>query len=140
MLSIPRNEDTLKKEIFDMRQRLRSELLEQKTGKFNLKQSPGGIVDIEFLVQHLVLLNAHQYPELLDWTDVVRILQTLLSSGNIDEYTANILRYAYLVYRSIAHKHSLQEKAPVISDHRFRELRSRVIQIWQKIMGEPITS
>ena len=43
------------------------------TAEFNLKHA-GGIVDIEFMVQYAALAWSHQHPELLRYTDNIRIL------------------------------------------------------------------
>ncbi len=134
VLSVCRKKNQLRKDVSGMRERMRRELLNHQSGTFDLKQSPGGIVDIEFIVQYFVLLKARQFPELLNWTDVVRLLYTLYKTGGVDEYTVNILRYAYLVYRAVAHKLSLQERPPVVRDERFVRLRKSVILIWQKFL------
>jgi glutamate-ammonia-ligase adenylyltransferase len=97
---------------------------------FDIKQDKGGMVDIEFLVQYLVLLKSHEYSDLLQWTDNVRLIQTLISTGAIDEYTAHILKHAYLIYRAAAHQASLQEKPAMVPQEKFNHLRDRVEKIW----------
>ncbi|HID83506.1 MAG TPA: bifunctional [glutamate--ammonia ligase]-adenylyl-L-tyrosine phosphorylase/[glutamate--ammonia-ligase] adenylyltransferase, partial [Thiotrichales bacterium] len=59
--------------------------------KFNLKKSPGGITDIEFMVQYLVLAHAHEKPQLTVWTDNIRILESLAEAAVITEETAERL-------------------------------------------------
>lgn len=125
-----RSKSKLQKEVKKMRERMRKELSKPVPGTFNLKQDKGGIVDIEFMVQYLVLLKAHEYPELLNWTDNVRLLQTLAETGIIDEYTAYFLREAYLIYRASVHRLSLQEKGPMVPEDKFRDLRKKVQEIW----------
>jgi len=88
------------------------------------------MVDIEFLVQYLVLLKSHLYPELLKWTDNVRLLQTLMETGVMDEYTAHLLKHAYLIYRAAAHQLSLLEKPAKVPQEKYSRLRERVQQIW----------
>jgi glutamate-ammonia-ligase adenylyltransferase len=102
---------------------------------FDLKQDIGGMVDIEFLVQYLVLLKSHEYHELLQWTDNVRLIQTLITTGAIDEYTAHILKHAYLIYRAAAHQASLQEKPARVLQEKFSHLRNRVERIWNAFLG-----
>ena len=55
ILTIPRNEATLKQAVADMREKMRKHLAGKKAGRFMLKQDSGGITDIEFLAQYLVL-------------------------------------------------------------------------------------
>jgi len=73
---------------------LRAEGQRPEPGVFDLKQDPGGIVDIEFLVQYLVLRHA-RYPELVRWTDNVRLIQTLIGSAVLNEYKAHVLKHGY---------------------------------------------
>jgi glutamate-ammonia-ligase adenylyltransferase len=129
VLGRPRDKSALRKEVVDMRERMRTQLLIREDGIFDLKQDVAGMVDIEFLVQYLVLLKSHEYPELLQWTDNVRLLQTLIESGVMDENTAHILKHAYLIYRAAAHQLSLQEKAAKVSLEKFGPMRARVREI-----------
>ena len=134
VLARPRSKSKLRKEVKNMRERMRKELLKRIQGSFDLKQDKGGIVDIEFIVQYLVLLKSNEYAELLNWTDNVRLLQTLAETGIIDEYTAYFLREAYLIYRAAAHKLSLQEKSPIVPEDKFGDLRKKVKEIWNYFM------
>ncbi|MBW1747313.1 MAG: bifunctional [glutamate--ammonia ligase]-adenylyl-L-tyrosine phosphorylase/[glutamate--ammonia-ligase] adenylyltransferase [Deltaproteobacteria bacterium] len=134
VLAQPRIKTKLREEVVDMRERMRRELLKPETGFFDLKQDIGGIVDIEFLVQYLVLLNSWKYRELLRWTDTVRLLETLNETGIIDGYIAHILKVGYLTYRATVHQHNLQEKSAKVSEDRFRGLRKNVEEIWENIM------
>jgi glutamate-ammonia-ligase adenylyltransferase len=127
-----RDPRTLRTDVVDMRRKMRRELLKPEEGVFDLKQDNGGIVDIEFLVQFLVLLHAHRHPALVDWTDNVRLIQTLITTGVIDEFDAHILKHAYLIYRALAHKLSLQEKAPRVPAGKLQRLREKVTELWQQ--------
>jgi glutamate-ammonia-ligase adenylyltransferase len=86
-------------------------------------------------VQYLVLLKSHEYRALLQWTDNVRLIQTLITTGAIDEYTAHLLKHAYLIYRAAAHQASLQEKPAQVPWKKFSHLRSRVEKIWNTFLG-----
>ena len=127
----PRTEAKLKEEVRDMRERMRKENLRAKPELFDLKQDTGGIVDIEFLVQYLVLLNSYKHNELLKWTDNVRLLQTLAETGVIDKHTAHLLKDAYLSYRKAVHSLNLQEKPALIPENQFDALRKQIIKIWK---------
>jgi glutamate-ammonia-ligase adenylyltransferase len=130
VLTCPRNPDKLRVEVLDMRRRMRRELLKPQSGFFDIKQDTGGIVDIEFLVQYLVLLYASDRPELLEWTDNVRLIHTLIDTDVIQEYDAHLLKHAYLIYRAVAHKLSLQEKPARVPVDRFSRLRQKVEELW----------
>jgi len=135
VLARPRKKSKLQEEVVDMRDRMRKELLRPEAGIFDLKQDTGGMVDIEFLVQYLVLLKTYEFRQLQRWTDNVRLIQTLITTGAIDEYTAHILKHAYLIYRAAAHQASLQEKPAKIPEEKFSHLRSRVQKIWNTFLG-----
>ena len=133
VLSRVRKKSRLRSEVLDMRERMRREHWRSEPGIFDLKQDPGGIVDIEFLVQYLVLLHAHRVPELVRWTDNVRLIQTLIGSAVLNEYTAHVLKHAYLIYRAAAHQLGLQEKPAKVPDEKFERLQQRIQQIWRSV-------
>jgi glutamate-ammonia-ligase adenylyltransferase len=114
---------------------MQDELLDPTTGLFDIKQDSGGIVDIEFLVQYLVLLNASKHSSLTKWTDMVRLLETLFDMEIIDRHMHHVLKEAYLSYRSAVHRLSLQEKTAKIPLNEFKDLRDEVTLIWNKLIG-----
>jgi [glutamine synthetase] adenylyltransferase / [glutamine synthetase]-adenylyl-L-tyrosine phosphorylase len=126
----------LRTDVMEMRERMRRERRQPLAGEFDLKQDPGGIVDIEFLVQYLALLHAHRYPELVVWTDNVRLIQTLIGSAVLNEVTAHVLKHAYLIYRAAAHQLSLQEKPALVPVKKFERLQQRIRQIWQAVFHQ----
>jgi glutamate-ammonia-ligase adenylyltransferase len=77
VLSRERDPAALRDEVREMREKMRSTLDRSGDGQFDVKQGHGGVADIEFMVQYSVLRWAHQHPDLLDWTDNVRQLDTL---------------------------------------------------------------
>ena len=137
ILAVHRDDAELKKQVADMRKRLRAERLKETDDQFDIKMDPGGIVDIEFLVQYLVLRYAYKYPELTDWSDNVRQLQTLTETGIIDEMTAYVLRETYLTYRLAAHRLSLQDKPSRLPKDRFTRQRKKIITLWKQFLTWP---
>lgn len=129
-----RDKAQLREEVRNMRMRMRKELLKPQAGIFDLKQDSGGMVDIEFLVQYLVLLNAHKHPELVKWTDNVRLIGTLAAAGIIDDITAHFLRKAYLTYRIVGHRLSLRGQPAAVPEERFRLLRENIKELWEGFM------
>jgi len=133
-LSISRDEEKLRKAIRDMREKMRAEHGKSKAGIFDLKHDAGAIIDIEFLIQFFILLNASKFSELLKWTDVVRQLNCLALSGIIDDRTAYLLKQAYLVFRYYVHRLTLQEKPAILEDTKFTDLREEIKRIWDKFL------
>ncbi|MCP3900390.1 MAG: bifunctional [glutamate--ammonia ligase]-adenylyl-L-tyrosine phosphorylase/[glutamate--ammonia-ligase] adenylyltransferase, partial [Desulfobacteraceae bacterium] len=78
-----RDSKALKTDVLEMRERMREEHLRIKDGYFDIKQGKGGIVDIEFLVQYLVLNHSYSHPKLKLWTDNVRLLESLAKENII---------------------------------------------------------
>ncbi len=134
VLTRPRIMSKLQEEVVDMRKRMRRELSSHEPELFDLKQDTGGIVDIEFLVQYLVLLKSSEYNELTWWTDNVRLLETLNQTGIIEDPIARLLKEAYLTYRAAVHQLSLQEKPAKVPENKFRSLRKKVHEIWNEFM------
>ena len=135
ILSMKREESKLRDAICDMRARMRAELSVSSGAHFDLKNDSGGIVDIEFLVQFFVLLNAGRYPSLIKWTDIVRQLNSLALAGIFDDKTSYILKQAYLVFRFYNHRLTLQERPAVLPNDQFTEIRDQVKQIWKQYLG-----
>jgi len=131
VLTLSRSKTRLQQEVRDMRERMRKELLSPEPGFFDLKQDKGGMVDIEFIVQYLVLLKSSEYNELARWTDIVRLLETLIETKIVDDSTARFLKEAYLEYRASAHSLSLQKKPAKVPDSEFIDLRENVKKIWK---------
>ncbi len=134
VLSLPRDAEALKASVRDMRNRIRKEHVNLRSDDFDLKQSPGGMIDIEFIVQYQTLLKAHEYPKIIQWTDNVRLLYMLLKTGILDHETVHLLREAYLTYRAMAHRLSLQEKTPNIQADRFSWLRDKIVGIYHRYL------
>jgi glutamate-ammonia-ligase adenylyltransferase len=135
-LARPRIKSLLQEEVRAMRERMRKELLSPEPEMFDLIQDKGGIIDIEFLVQYLVLLKSYEHAELLKWTDNVRILETLTQTGVIDKDIAIFLKEAFLTYRSALHRLRLQEKPATVPEKEFYGLREKVKKIWKLFLEE----
>ncbi len=139
VLALPRPPEELRREVSTMRERMRRSAPRGSEGEFDLKQDPGGIVDIEFLVQLLTLRHARRVPELCAWTDTVRLIQTLNTYRILGEIEAHVLKHAYLIYRAAAHRLALQEAPPRVPAERFALLRSRVQQIWARVFPDGLS-
>ena len=120
----------LRRDVLEMRDKMRTSLDKSKDGVFDVKQGRGGIVDIEFMVQYGVLAFAHEHPALLDYTDNIRILERLAWAGVMSAADADYLSETYRTYRDRVHRLKLQEQSAVIPEGEFREQRQGVQRIW----------
>ena len=132
-LTIKRDPEQLKQEVLDMRRRMRKELLKPEKEVFDLKQERGGIVDIEFIVQFLVLKNSRSHPNLTDWTDNVRLLETLAAEKILGEEETQTLKSAYLTLRHNLHRRSLREKGKKADADLFISVQETVCGIFDKV-------
>jgi len=117
-----------------MRERMRSDRLKYKKDFFDLKQSRGGIVDIEFLVQYLILKNAHGSPDITMWTDNIRLLESLNTDGVITSSMSEELQKAYIIMRKAVHRLNLQEKNLQVPETRFSEMATSILGIYEKYL------
>jgi glutamate-ammonia-ligase adenylyltransferase len=133
-LARPRDRQTLRGEVVAMRERMRKELLPADQTDFDLKQSPGGITDIEFMVQYAVLAYASQYPQLLVYTDNIRILQTMAANELISQEDGALLIDCYKILRSQIHRLTLQEQPAKTRDDYYRQVGQNVLAQWRQMM------
>ncbi|MFV0574041.1 MAG: bifunctional [glutamate--ammonia ligase]-adenylyl-L-tyrosine phosphorylase/[glutamate--ammonia-ligase] adenylyltransferase [Vibrio sp.] len=135
ILSKPREETALKKEVADMREKMRDHLSNKKAGRFMLKQDKGGITDVEFLVQYWVLRFSHQHTPLMVWSDNVRIIENVAKQGLITEEEAQALTVAYTDVRDEVHHRNLLNLDADVDESLFAEHRESVIHLWDKWLG-----
>ena len=131
ILATARDLDKLTDDVCTMRARMRSELDCSDDEHFDLKQGVGGIADIEFMVQYAVLRWANQYPELLAFTDNLRLLEVLV---RLELFTTDIgssLHDAYFAYRAEIHRCALQESDMLVDRSAFSEHRNAVARVWR---------
>jgi glutamate-ammonia-ligase adenylyltransferase len=93
----------LREAVRAMRERMRQELDRSGPGRFDLKQGRGGLVDLEFIVQFLVLAHAAGHPALLDAAGSDALLQRLAAAGVLaaDTAAALVQAHADLLARSL---------------------------------------
>jgi glutamate-ammonia-ligase adenylyltransferase len=129
-----RDRQTLREEVVAMRERMRKELLPAKPVEFDLKQGLGGITDIEFMVQYAVLAYASQYPQLLTYSDNIRILETMMANELVSNEDGALLIDCYKILRSQIHRLTLQEQPATTGDEYYRQVGQRVFGQWQRMM------
>ncbi|MGC9403119.1 bifunctional [glutamate--ammonia ligase]-adenylyl-L-tyrosine phosphorylase/[glutamate--ammonia-ligase] adenylyltransferase [Vibrio genomosp. F10] len=132
ILCLPREKETLKKEVADMRVKMRDHLGGKKAGRFMLKQDPGGITDVEFLAQYLVLNYSHEKPKLSRWSDNIRLFESMIAQGVMDESQAMGLIKAYTEMRDQIHHRNLLNLEADVAEDKFTQEREVVIQAWKQ--------
>lgn len=117
-----------------MRQKMRDHLAPKDLAEIDLKHSPGGLVDIEFLVQYLTLAHAHEHPALTQWPDNVRLLDTLAQEGLMPAADAEALKAAYLALRRAGHARALAGAGKLLSNEELLAERELVQRLWTEVM------
>ena len=130
ILTIDRDDQVLKKEVGEMREKMRKQRLKYEPGIFNLKQSKGGIVDIEFFVQYMVLRHAAAYPDIVEWTDNIRLMEALSVDALITAEDSGTLQNAYVTMRKVIHRLTLQERPSNVDEDQFGETAAKVAEIY----------
>ncbi len=121
----------LRRDIAEMRARMRTAKAGRSEPLFDLKQDPGGMIDIEFMVQYWVLWRAHDYPELIDHRDNVHVLKELTHAGLLDAQDATVLVGAYRRYLSVEHRLKLLERRALVAWDDLEGFPERVLRIWR---------
>lgn len=132
-LAKKRDAVTLKAEITGMRAKMYQHFTQPQAVEFNLKTDKGGITDIEFIAQYLVLANAETSPEMAVWSDNVRIFDTAMAYGILTEPAGEQLKHCYTAMRNRIHHLNLLRQPSCVPMSEFEAERNFVGQIWSQI-------
>ncbi len=130
ILGSDRDEAALRQEVREMREKMITHKGQSDPALFDLKNDAGGIVDIEFVVQYAALRWASRHGELTRYTDNVRLLETLAALALMPAEDADMLRQAYLAYRSAAHRLALRKDTAIVEAEPWRQQREAVRALW----------
>ena len=135
ILMTPRDAAVLRHEVRAMRDKI-SAGHRNPTAEFDVKHDRGGMVDVEFVTQFLVLSNAHAHPKLAENLGNITLLKLAAAEGLIDSALAIEVGDVYRRLRRLQHKARLQgqEKARV-DGSALVEDRARVTQLWEVVLG-----
>lgn len=135
LLEVPRDRVELAQAVRNMRARMRSQLPEDEAA-VDLKRGTGGIVDIEFVVQYLVLAHAHDHPALSEYTDNVRILDAVDAAKLLPRGAAARLTEAYLALRAEWHRSVLDIPDTERAEQTLSRYRDDVNAIWNSVFED----
>ena len=106
-----------------------------RSTEFDLKHDPGGMIDIEFIVQYLVLLHAHDHAELTADIGNIALLKLAGEIGLIDHVLGDQVANAYREFRRLQHQIRLRgEDKARVSPEMIAPMRNAVIALWKKIL------
>jgi len=129
-------EDTLREEVVRMRRRMR-DAYPNPSGRFDLKQDAGGMIDIEFIVQYLVLRYAAPYPQLTANSGNIALLKLCGELGLIDAALAQGAADAYRALRRLQHQVRLQGQDNARVDPALVASHADVVvRLWRACFGD----
>ena len=123
--------DKLRSDVISMRKKMRKTLDRSDATSFDLKNGSGGIGDIEFLVQFIVLQEAGEHPDVLFYSDNIRQLDALVAAGFVAKDVGERLQDVYRRYRLYAHRRVLDGRKAHSAATEFVEEREFVTGVWQ---------
>jgi len=122
----------LQTEVMSMREKMRKHLDKSTENLMDIKQGQGGLVDIEFITQYLVLAHCHQYNELSEHRDNLSLFKLMAKLNIITELEQQTLADSYHLLRVLGHKATLQNEALLIDINEYQP--QGVITLWQKFI------
>lgn len=137
ILTRPRELERLRGEVIDMRRRM-LEGHPNASELFDLKHDRGGMVDIEFIVQTLVLGHSHRHPQLVRNLGNIALLRMAGEAGLIEPHLAAAVADAYRRYRKLQHElrmNSAEGDAARVPVELVADEAVQVRSLWREVMG-----
>ena len=134
VITAPRDVDGLKREIVAMRDKVRA-ARPVKSGRFDVKHSPGGMVDAEFAVQFLVLSQSAQHRELVPNVGNIALLQRAEAAGLLPAGLGAEAARAYRELRRVQHQARLNEEPTQLPDGAMAAEREAIGALWRAVFG-----
>ena len=134
VLSQARDGKLLRDEVIKMRQKMRDGH-PNNSDLFDIKHDSGGMVDIEFMVQFLVLAHAHQHPELTANSGNIALLDKAAKLGLISQQDSDLVRDIYRDLRRLQHQMRLNNQTPCRIEADKIDTRA-VTALWQKLFAD----
>jgi glutamate-ammonia-ligase adenylyltransferase len=135
VLRLPRDAAALKQEIIAMREKMHDGH-PNRTALFDIKHDRGGMVDVEFIVQYLVLAHAHAHPELTANSGNLALLKLAGELGLIDATLAERVGRTYRALRETQHRIRLNSNQGDAARIAPEELDvSAVVMLWDDLFS-----
>ena len=132
VICAPRDAQALRQEIVAMREKVRA-AHPVPPDTFDLKHSPGGMVDAEFAVQYLVLSQACKHPALTANAGNIALLQAAEACGLLPADVGQAAASAYRELRRLQHRARLDEAPTQLDATALHQERAAVLALWQAV-------
>ena len=134
VITAPRDPQALRDEIVAMRERVRA-AHPMRNQLFDVKHSPGGMVDAEFAVQFLVLSESAKHPELLGNVGNIALLQRADVSSLLPPEVGSAAAAAYRTLRRVQHTARLNEASMEVDPDSLKAERNAILALWHAVFG-----
>ena len=134
VLTARRDHALLRDEIRSMREKVR-QARPVPAGVFDVKHSPGGMMDVEFAVQYLVLAHGAVHPALLDNAGNIALLQRAEVAGLVPAGLGQAAADAYRELRRAQHRARLDEKPTQFEPALLALQHDAVMALWRAVFG-----
>ena len=134
VLCAPRDASLLRDEVQAMREKVRA-ARPVKGEVFDVKHSAGGMMDVEFAVQFLVLAHSSDHPGLLDNVGNIALLQRAESYGLLGAGVGVAAADAYRELRRAQHRARLDEQPTQVAPESMAAQRDAVLGLWRAVFG-----
>lgn len=135
VLRLSRDPEKLASDVIDMRRRMAAGHV-NRSASFDLKHDRGGMVDIEFAVQYLVLAHAHRHPQLTRNLGNIALLDIAGGAGLVDPGIAHAAADAYREFRRLQHRIRLTGAAHARVDPLPQAARRQAVDaLWTSVFG-----
>jgi len=104
--------------------------------RFDVKHSPGGMVDAEFAVQYLVLAKSARHPELAANTGNIALLRAAETVGLLPAGVGTAAGNAYRELRRLQHRARLDEAPTQLDPSSVANERAAVLALWAAVFGD----
>jgi glutamate-ammonia-ligase adenylyltransferase len=132
-----RDRTKLREEVLAMRQKMLDKLSSRGNGEtFDLKQDFGGLIDVEFAVQYLILAHACDFPRLTGNLGNIALLRIAAECGLLPAALAETVRDAYREYRRLQHQRRLNNLDSRVEAAPHSQRIVAVRKLWQHVFGE----
>ncbi len=136
VLTTKRDSDELLADVREMREKMRVHLDKSNQVCTDIKQAQGGLVDIEFLAQYLVLLYSNQHKKIAQYSDNISIFERLYEYDVLTAAQKNQLVESYCQLRDRGHRAALQDASNSIDSEEFEQYSNNVSSIYQSFLAE----
>ena len=134
VITAPRDHAALRGEIIAMREKMRN-AHPIRDGLFDVKHSPGGMVDAEFVTQYLVLAHTARHPELAPNLGNIALLRRAEDAGLLPAGVGQAAADAYRALRRVQHRARLDEQPTQVAPDTLAGERLAIQQLWHTVFG-----